>query len=141
MPFFVNGLFMVQSTKAIDFKMDVDTHSCVSVIPLLGLIKRLPNPDMGAAMRDLFSLGCLLIIEGQTQRGFKACNTVFETLGPVGNTGYFEQLLQALPTQAAKFVSEIKPSESFAKLLRIPEQHQKAMLDSLAAKPLSSSAG
>ncbi|HBA71677.1 MAG TPA: hypothetical protein DER40_02345 [Geobacter sp.] len=75
---------------------------------------------VGAALRDLFAMGCYLHSKGQTEAGEKAIKTALRATPFVNDqfkTNLFTKVLEYLPGNEAEYLRNIRPHTELLGLL------------------------
>ncbi|NDI85075.1 hypothetical protein [Undibacterium crateris] len=97
-------------------KSPTDEHEC-SVMRLHQIILK-QYPEHFMVFVDMFSLGCLLHIKGDTDAGLKVINQVLGAVPERGNKLYFESIRKNLPGNEIRFNLEIQPHYEIKELFK-----------------------
>lgn len=76
---------------------------------------------VGAALRDLFAVGCYLHAKGQTEAGEKAIKTALRATSFVKDqfkTNLFSKVLKNLPGNEDEYLNNIRPHTEIVDLLK-----------------------
>jgi hypothetical protein len=89
----------------------------VSAQALYELIEASHPSAVAMALRNMFALGCLLVAQGHSKQGLKACNQVIATLSKNGRKTYLDQLFVVIADQPLQVAKQMLPSQELNELL------------------------